>query len=1674
MTSNQSNKKEDRVSEEPKDQNIKNTPIEETKEETSTILKNSWFDKIINKIEVNTDFSEIHDKLWNTKAKDFFQYLINSDTVDNSKKEAFLEFAFSDHGKEKLKNLFTQEDYKIFWRICLQNYLTQTKAISVYLKENFSDIVNSDDFNWDVIWPFSWSLPKKQIEATILEKKHMNNFVIILWIEEFLEWNKFSPDFQKKIIDYILENAKEIKKRQSLLERKIHEINSLDFDYNISRLIENNKEYFFEKVISLDDDTFKNITQDYLLNPILSFLESEKNIMNHFKNMYSKGKIEQNSTVAKFFNKLIEVVWVDNLNRFEDISYYDYIFNYNHECVKDIDIEKIFDWTSKIWTDSKKRSYSQDYIPESQDFTLEKWLIDKLLSNENWIWKCFKMKELWMLKYIISSSNVYSYVFENLSEKEIINYLGLLWKYWKISQINSLLSSKKMFFDQLTKRISNNKEKEYLIKIVSNENILKFITNNKDNFSCFNDILTNKIIYKLLDLDKMVIKNIASFMELVNKAPNLNFDLKLEDIDEKFIEFIKNTFFVYKEKEIYSEEAESILKMKIYKTINNLSKEDLQRLFGKEEIKNYNYFSIKDQNSVKIETWLLYSEKYLHSNLSTVCDIYDIPYNISSLKEVEKSYNEYMWTTEKNQKYLYNFLRERDIQENIYFFDKYFNEFYGKNLDINELLELLEITSNQPKIYEYDLIKTFKILKENINFEPKDFIKKWKNGRFAVQKIPDNLNELFWTKSNLIEVTHLYSNLTISKLVKLHEVCQNNITSDWTSVILKIIWWNWKSNTITNPTEWKDKASKMIIQKAIDLDDFSRVLNNLDFIVSLFDRVLYSRHYTANSKKLYNKAYELLFNLVNETDWYLDSNLLSDFVVNNIIWTEWYSIEDLDFIYNLTWINLREEKFRIHLTSLVIRAILQNKEKNIKLFWLVNKKDLEKLFSYDIDINIFYYYLDEILKNKGWVFYWYFVKAIPEAEEWDDDFPINSENFIDYIPDDKPIITLKKDKWFNTKWILPWTKAWFLEKTERKEYLKPENIETFKKFWTIVWLWIFEWTKDATSLDDFYKDIFNNISPEKSRNSILQLWEVFNIILKKEKYEVLDDVVNWKVEIWKSFREFIDKYNISDKWRTILTLMIAREINLSFSIFKDKKWEQQVDSASLKEMLLSVYNKLEKYKKIIEVFDKLPVKTSIWVEIEVTKSIAKWYTEITGGDYKNDIETLSAYSWISKWNDAVHEIATRPTDNPYLLLLELKLLEDLDFLDLNFKKDDYSKWARWLHITIWWEKRIKWEDDLNFIQNILIAADLWGLNAWKEVDRLNQYSNIRIKPSYRVDNIFNQQDPNCVEFRCLSIDKSEPFERLILAIFILNMARQICSDIHIPENQEFNNLDEIKDFLEYQEIDWKNMVEFWAMFIKLKEDIKKIIEDHNENFEKNETIPWNINSWLENLVLLFSSNSPVVSIMKETWVDINYFKKLLNIKIDNKETFIKKLLEDKKEIKKLTPRQSEILFKTFQKKIKPNLEKIREYDSNIYKNIKEYLKWDLTDLMRRITNKKRFESVIWTNKYYLKNLKFSPESLFKVINSNLVNIFTETHNLFIKKDSSNALSTLDTTIEPNGEKISDSRLTESTIFDRTDLWLLQERRWYNLIQWASENMITQAIQREILNFIYEIVDELKK
>ncbi len=1396
-------------------------------------------------------------------------------------------------------------------------------------------------------------------------------------------------------------------------------------------------------------------------------------------------------------------------------------------------------------------------------------------------------------------------------------------------------------------------------------------------FKDFNQLGNNKNLQFILNQDTWIQKNIVDFIVFTRKTPNVKFELKLEDVDEEFIRFIKDTFFLSGKWEDRRGKYVS------YRWIF-ISDYKLPWWIFDEDILDYKYFEIQDNANVKVETAYLYNRDNLDSNLETLCNKFNTIFSITSLKEIEKWYNDYLGNDGKNQVYLYNFLQVRDIWPRIDFFIHYQSKYHNKQATINEVLSFLETTKDIDYYLSVNwrIVGNLELLDKYVdNFNIKDFIT-LSNNKYYLQELPEDFLEVFQRQVKKIErILIIFDNITLEQLIKYSKnyediFIQRSFHSNPRKMFNEYLW---KQNNLDDYDNLSDKIwfeiNRWMFQYYFDTWNYE----NLKEAFSLINSKSYKFWMTENSSWLK----DLVVRLIEKTNWYLDENLLEIFIT----WKQWRNItdeenwdremvcnwalciEELEYVENLTWVDLRKKTFQNIFTSGFIINVLNDKEKYEKIFDKRKKEEFIKIFEYDISMEFFYENIDEILNNPGWILYWYFhlnllfsltengkwinlpedfpinlkniLEFMPENEilltiynnkfsridwtiawtkawflenpkrlcylkpeiiksfnkywtivwlwilEWIDkndditvkeclsyfstqmklwgifndinfpiqidnfidylpeneplftfekdqnlkynwtkpwtkawflekperqnylkpeniiifklysttvwlailewingdintkkqcllcfsentkkcnelheNFPINFDNFMDYLPENESLFTFEKDQWFKSEWTIPWTKTWFLEKSERQEYLKPEHVTTFNKFGTIIWLWIIEWSQSAETLDNFYTHIFSQISPEKSRSSILQLWEVFNLLLKKQNYEMLDKLVDGEENIWTEFKNFIEEHSISDKWRTIITLMIAREINSSFAIFNNPDGKQQVDAISVKEMLLSVSKKLKTYKKVIEKYNNIPVKTSIGIEIEISGNVAKWYKKVTWSDYKNDIEILSEYSWIGKWLDAIHEFATKPTNNPYLLVLEIQLLQDLDFIDLNFKKEDYSKWARWMHLNVWWENWIIHNENSHFIENILLAANFWWLNAWKNISRTNNtWSHLHDREA-----LFIEHNTGCVEYRNFSIDKAEPFERLIISTFNLHIAKQLFE----KEQKNYdewveNNIGFLPEIVKKVIKEDDQQAKVIYEFIKLQWDIIDILENHKKNFFSDEVVSSKQEMELEKLITVFISKSPFLSIIEEAWINIYYFKEIFEQGIESKEDFFNKLMNDGKQIEHMSFRQLDILFWKYDLIIKPELLKLKNLDKEIYENIWEYLNWNTEDTVRKITNWKRFDSVINWDNDYLTSLWINIWDFFKSTSPDLVNTFTKINNLFIKKDSANALSMLDTTKEPTWETISDSKHTEMMIFDKLDYWI-KPRSGYNVIQWASENMLTQAIQKRVLEF----------
>jgi hypothetical protein len=172
---------------------------------------------------------------------------------------------------------------------------------------------------------------------------------------------------------------------------------------------------------------------------------------------------------------------------------------------------------------------------------------------------------------------------------------------------------------------------------------------------------------------------------------------------------------------------------------------------------------------------------------------------------------------------------------------------------------------------------------------------------------------------------------------------------------------------------------------------------------------------------------------------------------------------------------------------------------------------------------------------------------------------------------------------------------------------------------------------------------------------------------------------------------FLEKYKSGNKGHTIATLMAFNGCIADMSFEENVEiWIKEIESAEKTIESLTPKN--------------IPVgsRTSIGMEYEIMYSNSEVYSEQwSGRSLGNDIRTLAGIAGIGQGKDGVFEIATLPTDNPYLMLLEMHEIQRTGMIDFNF--DKIPKGAHGYHLSIGGENNID-TVDMSFWQNALLMS----------------------------------------------------------------------------------------------------------------------------------------------------------------------------------------------------------------------------------------------------------------------------------------------------------------------------------------------------------------------------------
>ncbi len=265
---------------------------------------------------------------------------------------------------------------------------------------------------------------------------------------------------------------------------------------------------------------------------------------------------------------------------------------------------------------------------------------------------------------------------------------------------------------------------------------------------------------------------------------------------------------------------------------------------------------------------------------------------------------------------------------------------------------------------------------------------------------------------------------------------------------------------------------------------------------------------------------------------------------------------------------------------------------------------------------------------------------------------------------------------------------------------------------------------------------------------------------------------------------------------------------------------------------------VEQMKAIEQVLDRydpdsIPegAKVSMGIEYEVTSSIADTYDESSILGYKKDIELVSHTAHIGKGNGGIHEIAPKPNYNPYMLMAEIKLLQDAGFLDLNFEK--YSKGPRGYHLSLVGDTGLEVNKNMYFLNNVLTMAQLTGITAGKEIKKVKDIH----KKSFEHFSDTDQRGVRC-EMKGMATDSIEQFEKTIITGHHAGIAIQL-SNKYVGETIQFADIGKNPEAFEQMLVDTnslitpfhtdqeRDIVYAWA---KLNREIADAVGRHNESF----------------------------------------------------------------------------------------------------------------------------------------------------------------------------------------------------------------------------------------------------
>lgn len=384
------------------------------------------------------------------------------------------------------------------------------------------------------------------------------------------------------------------------------------------------------------------------------------------------------------------------------------------------------------------------------------------------------------------------------------------------------------------------------------------------------------------------------------------------------------------------------------------------------------------------------------------------------------------------------------------------------------------------------------------------------------------------------------------------------------------------------------------------------------------------------------------------------------------------------------------------------------------------------------------------------------------------------------------------------------------------QYILQNNMESLRTMWNY-----FPNLKEKFGYKSINDVLIGQIQTELNQSSSIENKEV-----KLEKLEHLKKSF-WVTEQFDKLPDSVQENikslegNYSDKGKHLVALAIA-----AHGIENEARFTERMASI---EKVLAFHNP-----------ENIPEGAGVTfgIEYEVGRSIGEEYIKNSHLGYVSDIQSLNVSCDIKSGgggHNAIHEIATKPTTNPYLLLAEVKLLQDAEMLDLNFKK--YPDAPRGYHLNIGGESGLNAKSgDMNFLYNTLTMTGCAGLLMGKEV------SSVKEIHSKSLDAIGDKrQGGNRVEFKGMGGDSFEQFERTVLTAYHAGVASQL-QDKYLGNISEeaIKNLPDSSEQFESalswnsEKVATQQEKEIILQWVQLKKDMILAIEEHNNSFLEGE------------------------------------------------------------------------------------------------------------------------------------------------------------------------------------------------------------------------------------------------